>query len=337
MELATSDYPESILNSVYWRERGSKHVKIVDCNDDDAVARAVNEAATHILEADALLFVTGAGAGVDMGLPDFRSSNKFWEELGHPDISKYEDASDNKWFDLDPGLAWGLNYHQLAMYRTAEVHEGYAALLQIAQMKGGNYFCYTSNIDGVLQRSGFDENKVREVHGNIHRLQCTQGYNCKDSHGEVTNPWQANIVLEYDGDTFRAEAPFPRCPNCGALARPNVWFCTDSKYVLWKQSGVIGNAYCEWLDSLEGKKVVVLEFGAGLAIPSARVEAEETVTRFRGVLIRVNPVDHMVPVQDGENDCGFEGKAISIPMGMSNAMKEIKKRISECENGEHKL
>ena len=61
--------------------------------------------------------------GVDMGLQDFRSSNQFWQELGHPEIQRYEDSSDNKWFETDPQLAWGINYSQLRAYREAKVDE----------------------------------------------------------------------------------------------------------------------------------------------------------------------------------------------------------------------
>ena len=90
--------------------------------------------------------------GVDMGLQDFRSSNQFWQELGHPEIQRYEDSSDNKWFETDPQLAWGINYSQLRAYREAKVHAGYEALVALAATKGDDgHFCWTSNIDGVFQ------------------------------------------------------------------------------------------------------------------------------------------------------------------------------------------
>jgi hypothetical protein len=94
--------------------------------------------------------------------------------LNHPEICRYEDFSRSDWFEKDPSLAWGINYSQIKAYREAPVHAGYKALLQIVQRKEHDYFCWTSNIDGVLQRAGFDSNRVRECHGNIHRLQCSQ-------------------------------------------------------------------------------------------------------------------------------------------------------------------
>jgi hypothetical protein len=139
-----------LKDSVYWRHRGAHHIK--PPADAAAVEAALNEAAACIAAADGLLFITGAGMGVDMGLQDFRSSNQFWQELGHPEIQRYEDSSDNKWFEIDPQLAWGINYSQLSAYREAKVHAGYDALLKLAATKGDDgHFCWTSNIDGVLQ------------------------------------------------------------------------------------------------------------------------------------------------------------------------------------------
>lgn len=59
------------------------------------------------------------------------------------------------------------------MYRNAPIRAGYEIIRQIAALMHNNYFYWTNSIDGVLQRVGFDQGKVRELHGNIHRVQCT--------------------------------------------------------------------------------------------------------------------------------------------------------------------
>lgn len=270
-----------------------------------------------------------------MGLPDFRSSTKFWEELAHPEIFRYEDSSNSNWFEKDPEFAWGLNYHQVQMYRSAPIHAGYEAMRQLASMKSNQYFCFTTNIDGVLQRAGFDEMRVREVHGNIHRMQCTH-YACKDKDG-VRDAWQERVELSYDNKTFRAQQPLPHCPKCGALSRPNVWFCADQNYVLWQRSLPITDAYFAWLDRMEaeGLKVAVIEIGAGLVIPSARVEAEDVAARFNGSLIRINPSDFMVPVVPGEgNGAGVPAIAcaVGVPLGSEQALVAILKRVMELKD-----
>ena len=108
----------------YWKYRCHLHVAIDKC-DTSAVCAALDEAARANENGGASLVLTGAGMGVDMGLSEFRSSLAFREALGHPDIARYEDASDDAWFAQDPALAWGLNYSQLDAYRSAVVYDGY--------------------------------------------------------------------------------------------------------------------------------------------------------------------------------------------------------------------
>lgn len=315
--LLQAQFPDDVLRSVYWRERAAHHIMPVQRDDEEALARALTVAAQHIVNADAILFVTGAGAGVDMGLPDFRTSNKFWEQLKHPGILKYEDASDCKLFETEPEFAWGLNFHQLSQYRTAPVHDGYKAMLQLAALKQNNYFCYTTNIDGVLQRAGFADDRVLEIHGNIHRLQCTR-YSCTDAAGQ-RDVWDDPVSLQYDPQTCLAldKSALPICRHCGGLARPNVWFCSDTDYVLSARSSAMSSAYAAWTAAQQGRRVVVVELGAGLAIPSARVEAEDQSQQLAGVLVRINPVDCMVPGAEGPRACSY--RAVSIPLGAAEA------------------
>jgi NAD-dependent SIR2 family protein deacetylase len=353
-----------LANSVYWRHRGQFHA--MPAAGTAALEAALDEAAVSIAAADALLFVTGAGMGVDMGLQDFRSSNDFWKELGHPEIARYEDSSDSKWFLKDPHLAWGINYSQLSAYREAEVHAGYAAMRALAEMKGGgNHFCWTSNIDGVFQRSGFDTSRVHECHGNIHRLQCTKGRACKDPITGEADAWEPDmaIQLDYDVATHRAAGPLPACRTCGALARPNVWFCTDTAYVSHRASLAVSDDYQKWVESFATpsvKKLVVIECGAGLVIPSCRIEAEDRATDSRGTLVRINPVDCMVPppplgrgtgaAWHYDDDCevgtalhrassssGGEvpvpAKSIGVAMGSASGMAAILERVCRLIGG----
>ena len=100
--------------SWYQRERGQHHV-FLDKDDDDAVGDAVAAAARAIHEAPTLsslthapdendirrqakyiLVTTGAGMGVDSGIPDFRGGQSFWDSLNHPRIKKYEDQSNDE-------------------------------------------------------------------------------------------------------------------------------------------------------------------------------------------------------------------------------------------------
>ena len=77
--------PYDTRETTYWKHRGQYHVQI-DRDDPAQVESALQAAARAIDEADAVLILTGAGMGVDMGLADFRSSVRFWDELAHPEI-----------------------------------------------------------------------------------------------------------------------------------------------------------------------------------------------------------------------------------------------------------
>ena len=106
----------------------------------------------------------------------------------------------------------------------------------------------------------------------------------------------------------------PVCAHCGSLARPNLWFCTDhGNYQPWSRLIAAGAAYSEWLDRMEveGKRVVVVECGAGLVIPSARCEAEDLAERFGTVLVRINTTDGMVPAAEPK----AQGTRGAVPLG----------------------
>ena len=128
-----------------------------------------------LLNAEALLITTGAGMGVDSGLPDFRGTDGFWQ--AYPAISKmnlsFSEIANPRWFHTNPSMAWAFYGHRLNLYRQTIPHRGFEYLLRLAhQMKYG-YFVMTSNVDGHFQKAGYDAKKILELHGSIHHLQCS--------------------------------------------------------------------------------------------------------------------------------------------------------------------
>lgn len=53
------------------------------------------------------------------------------------------------------------------MYSKAEPHLGYKLIKEICEMKGSDYFVFTSNVDNMFKKSGFSQEKIYEMHGNI--------------------------------------------------------------------------------------------------------------------------------------------------------------------------
>jgi NAD-dependent SIR2 family protein deacetylase len=151
-------------------------------------------------------------------------------------------------------------------------------------MKSGTRI-FTSNVDGHFQKAGFTDDVITEVHGSIHHLQCTR--HC----GEI---WQAaEVEIVVDSNSCRSVGKVPRCA-CGALARPNILMFDDDG---WRPQRTLGQEKLlyQWLENLEGHRLVVVECGAGTAIPTVRCFSERTIFGRDATLIRINLRDFEVP------------------------------------------
>jgi NAD-dependent SIR2 family protein deacetylase len=109
--------------------------------------------------------------GVDSGLPDFRGDSGFWNNYP-PYKGKFNfyDCANPNFLKTNPELFWGFYGHRLQMYRQKQPHAGHSYLLNIAKTKK-DFFTFTTNVDGHFTKV-FGADKVYEVHGSIHYLQC---------------------------------------------------------------------------------------------------------------------------------------------------------------------
>ncbi|SMC09164.1 SIR2 family NAD-dependent protein deacylase [Nitratiruptor tergarcus] len=262
----------------------------------------IAEAAKAIKDAEYLLITAGAGMGVDSGLPDFRGVEGFWraypvaKRLG----LRFEELANPRWFEEDPHLAWAFYGHRLHLYRDTTPHSGFAKLLAIAKSKK-DYFVLTSNVDGQFQKAGFDEEKIDEVHGSIHYMQCSVPCN------QVI--WSAeNVEIVIDEEHFLAKDPLPRCPQCQAIARPNILMFGDWRWIESREEEQRKRLET-FLQKVDGK-LTILEFGAGTAVPTIRIMGERIAQSFDATLIRINPRES-------------EGADISLAMGAKEAIEKI--------------
>jgi NAD-dependent SIR2 family protein deacetylase len=275
---------------------------------------AIAKAGEALSLADAVMINAGAGMGVDSGLPDFRGNQGFWNAyppIAERGISFFEMANP-RWFDDDPELAWAFYGHRLNLYRKTEPHRGYKRLLEIAGSKPGGYFVFTSNVDGQFQKAGYAEERIVECHGSIHHFQCTGpcGSDIWDAAGET-------VIV--DEKRFTAQSPLPHCPRCGALARPNILMFGDWHWVADRTSAQ-EKRLSRWLRKImeERQKLVVVEIGAGQAVPTVRIESENAVSRTDGKLIRINPRDYRVP-----------SGHISIPLNGLEGIEAVCRKMRE--------
>jgi NAD-dependent SIR2 family protein deacetylase len=249
------------------------------------VNAALRQAAQCIARADALLITAGAGMGVDSGLPDFRGNERFWK--AYPPLQKlgisFAEMANPRWFKDDPHLAWGFYGHRLHLYRDTVPHQGFNILLEWCRRAPLGYRVLTSNVDGQFQQEGFDPAHVLEVHGSIHHLQCSRP--CSQ---EI---WSADpLQVQVDAESFRARSPLPQCPRCSAIARPNILMFGDYSWI-GARTEQQEMQLQDWLGDVGKNRLVVIECGAGKAIPTVRRAGEALQSHFGGRLVRINKRD----------------------------------------------
>ncbi|HEV3431554.1 MAG TPA: Sir2 family NAD-dependent protein deacetylase [Paraburkholderia sp.] len=228
---------------------------------------ALQHAAQLIDNADALIIAAGAGMSVDSGLPDFRGSRGLWttllpEGLHERDLHAW---TQGRCFETDPTQAWRFYGEALRVCESTVPHAGHAFLLDWADRKPHGAFVYTSNVDGHFEAAGFAPARIVECHGSIRHFQCAR-------------PCSPDIWPAAHGD---GAPTLPRCRRCGALARPNFLLFSDPAWVVART-----NAQRLRMETWRAGpcKPVVIEIGAGLALPGVRMFAQS----LRLPLIRIN-------------------------------------------------
>jgi len=241
----------------------------------------LQKAAAAIRDARVLVVTAGAGMGVDSGLPDFRGDRGFWnaypmyERLGIDFVG----AANPAHFSRDPAFGWGFYGHRTNLYRETIPHAGFTILLGWIRRFGLDHFVVTSNVDGQFQKAGFAGDAILEVHGSIHHLQCLQP--CSPA------IWDNQEEVPVDLGTMRA-GHIPHCIHCNGVARPNILMFGDFSWLSDRTRRQERN-FDEFLTDNGGEPMVVVEMGAGTAIPTIRSLSEQLGHRYAATVIRINP------------------------------------------------
>jgi NAD-dependent SIR2 family protein deacetylase len=266
---------------------------------------SLEHAAELIEQADALIIAAGAGMGVDSGMPDFRGQKGFW--AAYPALAAagivFTSIANPKGFVKDARLAWGFYGHRLSLYRQTVPHAGFGILKRWANAMPLGATVFTSNVDGQFQKAGFDPKQIHECHGSLHYLQCIKP--CTDA------IWSAqDIEPTVDMDRCHITSTIPLCPECHGLARPNVMMFNDWDW-LSSRTNKQSQQQEAWLQQTH--RPVVIELGAGTAIPSVRHFSQRILTEFSGRLIRINPREWQVPTP----------LDIGVPLGALSGLQAI--------------
>lgn len=254
------------------------------------------KAAQAIKKARAIVVTAGAGMGVDSGLPDFRGDQGFWkaypmyERLGLSFVA----AANPSHFQANPAFGWGFYGHRTNLYRRTLPHHGFTLLLNWISRYRMAYFVATSNVDGQFQKAGFHEDNICEIHGSIHYLQCVTP--C------LKDIWENNETIPVDFSTMLA-SHIPQCPYCGGTARPNILMFNDYN---WNDNRTARQErnLTEFLRTNRQKPMVVIEIGAGTAIPTIRNLSERLGRSYNATVIRLNPREPFIPDPHISLACG---------------------------------
>ncbi len=260
----------------------------------------IERAAEAVAAAQALVIGAGAGMSVDAGIPAYRLSVAAEGKEVVPAVP----AGGAALFTLNPAAAWGRTGTLLQLFRDTLPHRGYEILLRWARRPNVEAYVVTSNVDGLFLATGFTEDEVLEGHGSLHFLQCTKPCSPKI--------WSAaDYQPVIDEERGWARPPLPTCSHCGEPARPNCFYFGDTRFNPGRAQSQ-ADAFKGWLRTVEGRRVVVVECGAGTAIPTIRNRCEEITAQPGRTLIRINPGEPEAP-----------GGAISIPLPAETALQQI--------------
>jgi len=256
------------------------------------------QAANVIRTAEVFIITAGAGMGVDSGLPDFRGDHGFWKaypayaRLG---LSFVECANPQHFLD-DPSFGWGFYGHRTNLYRDTVPHEGFHLIRQWIARNSAEYFVVTSNVDGQFQKAGYAGDRIVEVHGSIHWLQCQTPCG--------SDIWHNDEVLDIDEAVMRARPPLPRCSGCGEVSRPNILMFGDWSW-LQDRTRIQEHAFERFLTTHADRRIAVIEMGAGSAIPTIRATSERIGWNHEhATVIRINPREAEIKAPHISLSCG---------------------------------
>lgn len=165
---------------------------------DPAVLDRVSQA---FARARSVLFITGAGISADSGLPTYRGIGGLYEAATTEEGFAIEEALSGDMLRDRPEVCWKY-IHQIEQACRGATWNRAHEVLAMMEARYERTWVLTQNVDAFHRRAG--SNNVIEIHGDVHRLTCTR---CQFR----------DHVEDYAGLAIP-----PRCPDCGAIVRPEV-------------------------------------------------------------------------------------------------------------------
>lgn len=149
-----------------------------------------------------MVFFGGAGVSTESGIPDFRSPDGLYaQKYPYPP----EQMISRSFFDAHPSEFFDF-YCDRMLALDAQPNRAHLKLAELEQA-GILSAVVTQNIDGLHQKAG--SKNMLELHGSVLRNYCR---GCGESYS----------VEELLDQRERSSDGVPRCPDCGAIVKPEV-------------------------------------------------------------------------------------------------------------------
>ncbi len=154
-----------------------------------------------IVESKKVVVFTGAGFSTESSVPDFRGPQGVWSqfdpsELNLPNFLRSEEIREKYW-----------QVHKMfwETVKVAEPNSGHRAVTELHNI--GKLDCViTQNTDGLHQKSGTPDEKVLELHGTMHWVDCLD---CGQRYPR-----------DYAHEKMLAGEKVPRCGKCNGILKP---------------------------------------------------------------------------------------------------------------------
>lgn len=159
-------------------------------------AENVRKVADLMVESEFTVVLTGAGVSTASGLPDYRGPNGLWTQADNANKSL-----------SDPSRYRLVNLWNEQEIRPNAIHYTLQKLSDMELIQG----LISQNIDNLHLRSGFPEQKLVELHGNVTLMKCIE---CDHRYTRKFLGWN----VEKFGKGYRKQSfsfDQPVCPNCG--------------------------------------------------------------------------------------------------------------------------
>jgi len=261
-----------------------------------------SDEARAIADADYLLIVAAAGLSISDEMPNnpYHSAADF--EHHYPTLASFGYrtcfeamglAGDSS---VPPGVKLAFTArHFLNMRSNFPPTPGYEALRRVAlSFAPDRVFCWTSNVDGCFERSGFDARHIYTSQGDMKRYQCAAP-GCGHV-WDVQEQLRAIDAAATDG-VLTDLSLAPACTRCGAQwpqTRPNL---RGGDWFIHRPYEAAAARLPDWLDHIVESRgsVAIIEVGVGpntpivTRIPACAFASAVQANGGRAVYLRINP------------------------------------------------